>query len=79
MLERRISREEVLDVLEVGVIIQRYDDDKPFPSVLLLGFPATRPIHVVASFDGDNFIVFLVTAYGPDLSIFQDGFKTTKT
>ena len=75
---RGISREEVLEVLENGEIIQCYDYDKPFPSMLMLGFPGKRPLHLVAAFDEANCMVFVITAYGPDLTIFEPDFKTKK-
>ncbi|MEZ4959136.1 MAG: DUF4258 domain-containing protein [Saprospiraceae bacterium] len=78
MLERNISREEVLIVMEHGEIIQVYDYDKPFPSMLMLGFPEKRPLHVVASFDETNQIAFVITAYEPDLSVFEPDFKTKR-
>ena len=76
MLERGIPRNEVLQVLLNGEVIQRYDEDKPFPSMLVLGFSVDRPLHVVASFDENNQVVFVITTYEPDLNIFEDDFKT---
>ena len=38
MAERGILRQDVLDVLNKKEIVRIYKDDKPFPSVLLLGF-----------------------------------------
>lgn len=78
MLERGISRNEVLQVLINGEVIQRYDEDKPFPSMLVLGFSLDRPLHVVASFDEKEQVVFVITTYEPDLNIFEDDFKTKK-
>lgn len=78
MLARGISRVEVLDVLENGEVIQRYEYDKPFPSALLLGFPNSRPIHVVVSFDEIQGEIFVITAYEPDLTIFEPDFKTKR-
>lgn len=78
MLARGISRDEVLTVLDAYEVIQRYDHDKPFPSVLLLGFPNSRPIHIVISFNEIDAIVFVITAYEPDLTIFESDFKTKK-
>jgi len=76
MMVRGISRVEVLEVLEKGEAIQRYDYDMPFPSVLLLGFPSGRPIHVVVSFDNESLSLFIITTYEPDLTIFEPDFKT---
>jgi Domain of unknown function (DUF4258) len=78
MIARGISRAEILEVLEVGEVIQRYDYDKPFPSALVLGFPASRPIHVVVSFDEEEQLVFVITTYEPDLTIFEPDFKTKR-
>ncbi|MEZ4939763.1 MAG: DUF4258 domain-containing protein [Saprospiraceae bacterium] len=78
MIVRGITRAEVLDVLENGEVIQRYDDDKPFPSALLLGFPATRPIHAVTAFDEIQQLIFVITVYEPDLTIFEPDFKTKR-
>ncbi|MCB9315658.1 MAG: DUF4258 domain-containing protein [Lewinellaceae bacterium] len=78
MIVRGITRAEVLDVLENGEVIQRYDYDKPFPSALLLGFSATRPIHVVTAFDETQQLVFVITVYEPDPTIFEPDFKTKR-
>jgi hypothetical protein len=43
MFERRISHEEVRQVLEAGQIIERYADDVPYPSRLVLGWAGGRP------------------------------------
>ena len=78
MIVRGISRTEVLEILENGEAIQRYDDDKPFPSTLLFGFCEARPIHVVASFDEAQLVIFVITAYEPDLTVFEPDFKTKR-
>ncbi len=74
MLGRGISRADVLKVINTGTIIQSYEEDKPFTSALILGFDNTRPIHVVASFDEAQSTVFIITAYEPDLTIFEPDF-----
>lgn len=78
MMTRRISRAEVFEVLETGEVIQCYDYDRPFPSALMLGFPSSRPIHVVVSFDEENQTVFVITTYEPDTNVFETDFKTKK-
>ena len=78
MITRNISRAEVLEVIEKGEVIQRYDYDKPFPSALVLGFPSARPIHVVVAFDEENLEAFIITVYEPDLAIFEPDFKTKR-
>jgi len=51
MFHRRISKEEVKQVVATGEAIETYPTDKPFPSPLILGWSGTRPIHVVAADD----------------------------
>lgn len=68
----------VIGVLNHGEIINIYDNDRPFPSVLLLGLSESRPLHVVVSFDETQGIFFVITAYEPDLNIFEADFKTKK-
>ncbi len=48
MFEREIGVSEILEILETGVIIARYDRDRPYPSRLVLGWSRGRPLHVVA-------------------------------
>ena len=78
MMTRGISRAEVIEVLETGEVIQCYDYDKPFPSMLMLGFSSERPVHVVVSFDEVTNTVFVITTYEPDLNIFEPDFKSKK-
>jgi hypothetical protein len=68
----------VVDVLLYGEEIHRYDDDKPFPSALFLGFDLGKPLHVIAAFDADAETAFVITAYEPTLDYFEDDFKTRK-
>ncbi|MFN0175031.1 MAG: DUF4258 domain-containing protein [Saprospiraceae bacterium] len=78
MITRGISRDEVINVMENGEVIRQYFEDRPFPSALVLGFPENRAIHVVVSFDETAEQIFVITAYEPDLTIFEPDFKTKK-
>ena len=78
MMERNITRREVLDVLIGGEIIEEYPDDEPFPSALLLGWIENKPLHVVLSLDFENKSCFIITAYKPDLEHFEADFKTRR-
>lgn len=78
MITRGISRDEVINVMQDGEVIRQYFEDRPFPSALVLGFPGNRPIHVVVSFDETTEQIFIITAYQPDLTIFELDFKTKK-
>ena len=55
MFERRISDEDVKNILQTGELIEDYPNDKPYPSRLILGWSGTRPLHVViAENQSDN-------------------------
>ena len=51
LFQREISPEAISDLLQSGEVIARYPDDKPYPSVLLLGFAQHRPVHAVVARD----------------------------
>lgn len=48
MLERGISRRDVITAVMNGEVIKEYADDKPLPSMLILGWAGKDPLHVVA-------------------------------
>lgn len=79
MLRRQISRNEVIRVLLAADGIEHYPDDQPYPSVLLIGQPEGRLLHVVAAFDQVNERVCVITAYEPDLQHFDPGFRRRRT
>ncbi len=66
MLERRITIEDVLLVLNTGEIIESYPTDTPWPSQLTLGVAGTRPLHVVWAEAADTKRVVIITVYQPD-------------
>ena len=74
LLTRNISMSDVQKVIEEGEIIKQYEDDKPYPSCLILGLSIEgRMLHVVVSHNEES--IYLITAYYPDLSIWNDNFK----
>lgn len=77
MFERSISKYEVDFVIKNGEIIIEYVEDKPYPSYLLLHVVNSKFIHVlVAKDERGNCIV--VTAYYPDIKIWNNDFKTKR-
>jgi hypothetical protein len=79
MFQRRISEEEVKQVVATGEIIEPYPTDKPFPSRLLLGWIGSRPIHVVAADDALAQETIIVTVYQPDATEWEAGFIRRKS
>ena len=77
LAERGITVADIIHCIASGEIIAQYEDDKPFPSCLILGLSANnRPIHVVVSHDGE--FIYLITAYFPDARIWEADFRTRK-
>ena len=75
MESRGIRVADVLHVLTAGEEIERYPDDTPFPSALLLASVRERPLHVLAAGDAANEITYVVTAYEPDPSEWDAEFR----
>ncbi|MDF1882968.1 DUF4258 domain-containing protein [Sulfurimonas sp. SAG-AH-194-C21] len=78
MLERGIFRVDVKLAIENGIIIEKYEDDKPFASFLLAYIEGQKPLHVVASFDEKSKELYIITAYEPDLKHFEEDLITRK-
>ncbi len=75
MFERQIGENEVEAVIVNGEVIREYPDDKPYPSVLLLGWVNQRPIHVVVGKDTETQKIYVITIYEPDATRWQSGFR----
>ena len=77
LVERGISVNDIIRCIGTGEIIKQYEDDKPFPSCLILGATiGGEYIHVVASHDSEW--IYLITAYHPDATVWESDFKTKK-
>lgn len=72
-----ITVEQVEVVIDKGKVIKMYPEDKPFPSYLMLGYSAGRPLHVVIS-DDNKGNCFIITAYEPDKKIWNEKFENKK-
>ena len=78
MLEKQITTFEVQQTAELGEVIQQYEDDKPFPSELILNFIASRPIHVVFAQNKSIKECIIITCYVPSEMIWNNDFKTKR-
>lgn len=76
LFQRGISPETISDLLQTGEVIASYPEDKPYPSVLLLGFAQHRPVHAVVARDPESGACYLVTVYRPDPLLWGPDFKT---
>ena len=77
LYERQITVDDIINGIETGEIIKQYEDDKPYPSCLILGFSVnSKHIHIVVSCDTD--FIYLITAYFPNPDIWKNDFKSRK-
>ena len=75
MFERGISERDVYGVANGGDEIERYPDDEPYPSTLLLGWIGPSPLHVLLADNVVEETVIVVTVYEPDDLRWLPGFK----
>ena len=77
LMERGISVNDIRRCIDTGEVIMQYEDDKPFPSCLVLGMSVNgRYIHVVVSCNEEW--IYLITAYQPDPAVWEPDLKTRK-
>lgn len=76
----RIHEDEINESINNGKIIKEYLDDKPYPSVLLYGnTESNRPLHVVCSYNQEENIIIIITAYYPDPNFWENNSVRRKT
>lgn len=76
MYQRQITEQEAKEALVHSKIIEEYPTDYPLPSCLVLGFTRfSRPIHAVVVIDEEEPMLWVITAYEPDLSEWEEGFE----
>lgn len=74
--ERKISFQQVLEVLENGKIIIDYPDEQPLPCYLILGkSKGSETFHVLV---GVGEVVSFITAYRPDPEKWSNDFSIRK-
>ena len=78
MFERRISGENVRQVLQAGEVIEDYSDEMPFPSSLMLGRRGTRPLHAVMAENTEEGESVVITVYEPDPAQWKSGSRNRK-
>ena len=75
MFQRGIDEKEIKDILENGETIEEYPNDIPFPSRLVLGRSAGRPLHVVVADNQKAGERIVVTVYEPSPDQWDNEFK----
>lgn len=78
-LERGITIAALEQALLTGEIIERYPDDQPCPSCLVLGWLASGdPLHAVCSRGNVEPALRIVTLYEPEDALWESDYKTRK-
>ncbi len=68
-----IAEEEVYQAIQRGEVIENYEYDTPYPSVLILGTTEIgRPIHIVSAYSKKDDMAIIITVYQPDPSRWID-------
>lgn len=77
--ERAIGEEAVREVVRSGREIASYPDDRPYPSILLLGFDGERPLHVVVGVVAEQKRCVVITCYEPSPDLWDEHFTRRRT
>jgi len=78
MFERRVSAENVQQILQSGEMIEDYSDDMSHPGGLMLGKRSQRPLHVVMAENTKDKELVVITVYEPDSSQWKAQFRGRK-
>lgn len=77
MKKRKIDITDIYGAIDYGEIIEQYPKDFPYPSCLILYFMVNdEPLHLVCSIGNDK--IYIITAYIPNLTKWNNDFKTRK-
>ena len=77
LLQRNISTFEIETSINYGAIIEKYPDDYPYPSCLLMGKTVdNRILHIVCAVYDDK--LWIITAYEPNLIEWEADYQTRK-
>ena len=79
MVSRNIRFSDIDEAAENWVLIEKYSDDTPYPSCLVLGFSKRKkPIHLVFSVAHTESTIYIITVYEPTSTRWRDNFQRRK-
>src|ERR1700679_3943209 len=78
MIERDISQDDIMEILEGGEIIEDYPQAFPYPAKLSFKIVNGRPLHLVLAYCSERFQGIIVSLYEPDSNHFKPDHKTRK-
>lgn len=69
----RIREKEVFEAIMHGEVIEEYENDKPYPSMLVSGRTNNeRPLHVVCAYSRADDMAIIITVYHPNPNLWID-------
>lgn len=75
--QREVEKDDLLNIIATGEIIEQYPDDFPLPSCLILGNSIKGdPLHIVCGVGKNK--LWIVTVYIPDRNEWESDLKTRK-
>jgi hypothetical protein len=66
MFEREVNNDELRQIIDKAKVIERYVNDSPYPSRLILGQVNNRPLHIVITENKPENKIIVITVYEPD-------------
>ena len=78
MFERRVSVENVRQVLQNGEMIEDYSEEMPHPGGLMSGRQGKRILHVVVAENISENEALVITAYEPDRAQWKSNSRERK-
>ena len=76
--DRGFIASEIEEAIRTGRIIEKYPDDTPWPSCLVLGIIKERYVHIVVARDEESRVCRVVTAYEPNEVLWNPDRMTRK-
>ena len=75
-----ISDAEVYEGVGGGEVIESYPEDRPYPSVLILGRTSSgRPLHLVCAHAQKEDRAIVITVYQPDPTRWTEDFRRRRS
>lgn len=78
MAERRVSPDEIFEILAKGVQIEYHPNFHPHPKEVFAGFSGVRPLHVVVWNIEATQTSVIYTVYEPTLDKWYPDFRTRR-
>ena len=78
MFARRITAENVRQVLQTGEMIEDYSEEMAHPGGLMLGKRGSHPVHVVMAETRPENELVVITVYEPDPTQWKTHFRSRR-